>query len=95
VLYTDYQELFNELSDEDSGKLIKHIFFVNDENPTTDKIIQISFIPIKLQLKKADLISQMTKKFVKQEKASVASKRLLEAYWKVQQSSTNQHLVLF
>lgn len=54
VLYSDYQELFSELSDADAGKLIKHIFsYVNDENPICEKqIINISFIPIKLQLKR-------------------------------------------
>jgi len=54
VLYSDYKELFSELSDEYAGKLIKHIFaYVNDENPQTDdQIINISFIPIKLQLKR-------------------------------------------
>ena len=54
VLYSDYKELFSELSDEYAGKLIKHIFaYVNDENPQTDdQIINVSFIPIKLQLKR-------------------------------------------
>ena len=54
VLYSDYQELFSELSDADAGKLIKHIFsYVNDENPICEEqIINISFIPIKLQLKR-------------------------------------------
>ncbi len=54
VLYSDYDELFNELSNEDAGKLIKHIFeYVNDRNPSTDDpIIKLSFIPIKQQLKR-------------------------------------------
>ena len=54
VLYTDQREIFEELSDEDAGKLIKHIFsYVNDENPQTeDKFIKLAFIPIKNQLKR-------------------------------------------
>ncbi len=54
LLYADYQELFEELSDEDAGQLIKHIFkYVNDQSPKTDnKIVKISFIPIKRALKR-------------------------------------------
>lgn len=54
LLYSDYQELFEALSDENAGKLIKHIMkYVNDESPsTTDEVVNISFIPIKLQLKR-------------------------------------------
>jgi hypothetical protein len=54
VLYTDQREIFEELSDEDAGKLIKHIFsYVNDENPQTqDRFIKLAFIPIKTQLKR-------------------------------------------
>jgi hypothetical protein len=54
VLYTDQREVFDELSDEDAGRLIKHIFsYVNDENPSTDDIlIKVAFLPIKTQLKR-------------------------------------------
>ena len=54
VLYTDQREVFDELSDEDAGKLIKHIFsYVNDENPSTeDKLLKVAFLPIKTQLKR-------------------------------------------
>lgn len=57
VLYTDQKEVFDELTDEDAGKLIKHIFaYVNDENPEqTDKLLKIAFLPIKTQLKR-DLV---------------------------------------
>lgn len=57
VLYTDQREVFEELTDEDAGKLIKHIFaYVNDENPeTNDKLLKIAFLPIKTQLKR-DLV---------------------------------------
>ena len=54
VLYADMQEYFNELSDEDAGKLIKHVFsYVNDENPEAENaFIKLAFIPIKQQLKR-------------------------------------------
>ncbi len=54
VLYTDQREVFDELSDEDAGRLIKHIFsYVNDENPSTDDLLlKVAFLPIKTQLKR-------------------------------------------
>lgn len=54
VLYTDYTEVFNGLSDSDAGQLIKHIFdYVNDKDPvTTNDFVRIAFINIKLQLKR-------------------------------------------
>lgn len=54
MLYADQQELFNQLSDEQAGQLIKHVFsYVNDENPKTDSlIINLAFTPIKQQLKR-------------------------------------------
>jgi hypothetical protein len=57
MLYADQQELFNQLSNEQAGQLIKHVFsYVNDENPKTDSlIINLAFTPIKQQLKR-DLI---------------------------------------
>ena len=54
ITYCEWQETFEELSDEDAGKLIKHIFkYVNDENPITDDlIVKLCFIPIKQTLKR-------------------------------------------
>jgi hypothetical protein len=54
VLYADQREVFEELSNEDAGKLIKHIYaYVNDENPESeDKLIRLAFLPIKTQLKR-------------------------------------------
>ena len=54
VLYTDQREVFDELSDQDAGRLIKHIFsYVNDENPSTeDLLLKVAFLPIKTQLKR-------------------------------------------
>lgn len=57
VLYADQKFIFDDLSNEEAGILIKHIFsYVNDENPILeDRIIQMAFNPIKMQLKR-DLV---------------------------------------
>ena len=54
VAYCDWQETFEELSDEEAGKLVKHLFnYVNDNNPeTSDKLTKMCFIPIKQSLKR-------------------------------------------
>jgi len=54
ILYADQRSYFDKLSDDEAGRLIKHIFsYVNDENPNpVDRIIDLSFEPIKLQLKR-------------------------------------------
>jgi len=54
VAYCDWQETFDELSDEEAGKLVKHLFnYVNDKNPeTSDKLTKMCFIPIKQSLKR-------------------------------------------
>ena len=57
ILYCDIIHTLEKLSDEDAGKLFKHILrYVNDLNPTTDHLItEIAFEPIKQQLKR-DLV---------------------------------------
>lgn len=57
VLYTESIEIFEALSDEDAGQLIKHIFrYVNDQNPeTNNEIVKLMFISIKQYLKR-DLV---------------------------------------
>lgn len=54
LLYCDLIHTFDELSDEEAGKLIKHtLAYVNDKSPeATDKIVRIAFEPIKQQLKR-------------------------------------------
>lgn len=76
VLYSDYKELFNELSDEDAGQLIKHILsYVNDENPESkNPMVKVSFIPIKHQLKR-----DLKKYEEKKEQWSDAGKKSAEA----------------
>ncbi len=54
IAYADWKLTFDELPDEDAGKLIKHIFaYVNDEYPKTDSIlIKAVFANIKTTLKR-------------------------------------------
>lgn len=54
VVYADWEATFEQLSDEEAGKLIKHFFkYVNDKNPVMeDRILKIAFEPIKQQLKR-------------------------------------------
>lgn len=54
VMYADYLHTFNELTDEEAGKLIKHLLmYVNDINPIlNDRLLKIAFEPIKQQLKR-------------------------------------------
>lgn len=57
VAYCDWLESFEELTDEEAGRLAKHLFrYVNDLNPEPpDKITKMCFIPIKQSLKR-DLV---------------------------------------
>lgn len=54
LLYCDLIHTVNKLSDEQAGKLLKHILsYVNDQNPVAnDVIIDLVFEPIKQQLKR-------------------------------------------
>ena len=53
ILYCDQRGIFNKLSNEQAGVLIKHIFaYVSDENPTAEFITELAFESIKQQLKR-------------------------------------------
>lgn len=54
LIYTDWIDTFEYLTDEEAGKLVKHLFrYVNDKNPIApDRLTEISFIPIKNSLKR-------------------------------------------
>jgi len=58
ILYADQLEHFEDLTDEEAGQLIKHVFrYVNDKNPEApNRIIQVAFNPVKQQLKR-DLVN--------------------------------------
>lgn len=53
IMYCDWKDTFNELTDDEAGILIKHIFsYVNDENPETDnRMVKIAFANIRNRLK--------------------------------------------
>jgi hypothetical protein len=87
LMYADQREQFDQLTDEQAGKLIKHLFsYVNDENPQTNDIVtKLSFTPIKSQLKR-----DLTKYRVKKEQWSAAGRASAEARkLKKEQASTN------
>lgn len=52
--YCNWLEIFEELSNEEAGELIKHTLrYVNDQNPTPpSKLVGLLFIPIKQTLKR-------------------------------------------
>lgn len=57
LVYVDWISTFEELDDEEAGKLIKHFFrYVNDLNPEPpDRVTKLVFEPIKQSLKR-DLV---------------------------------------
>jgi hypothetical protein len=67
IAYADWLELFEELEDDEAGRLAKHLFrYVNDLNPDApDKLTKISFVQIKQalkrDLKKYEIISERNK----------------------------------
>ncbi len=79
ILYSDLIHTVEKMPREKAGDLLMHILqYVNDQNPVTeDLIIQITFEPIKLQMKR-DLKSweQKIEGYSKAGKASAESKRL-------------------
>ena len=53
LIYVDWIATFNKLEDDEAGRLIKHFFsYVNDLNPTSDRLTELLFEPIKQQLKR-------------------------------------------
>ena len=54
VVYSDWASIFEQLEDDEAGKLIKHFFkYINDENPEMeDRLLKMAFEPIKMQLKR-------------------------------------------
>lgn len=53
VIYSDWIATFEQLTDEEAGKLIKHLLrYVNDQNPTADRMTELLFSHIKQQLKR-------------------------------------------
>lgn len=63
IVYADWKNIFEELSDDEAGKLIKHFFrYVNDLNPEApDRLTKLLFEPIKQTLKR-DLVKYEDKR---------------------------------
>ncbi len=57
IFYSDWINMIKEMPDVDAGQLLKHIlFYVNDENPTTDNVlVKMAFGHMK-PLIKSDLV---------------------------------------
>lgn len=57
IVYVDWINTFDSLTDEEAGKLIKHFFkYINDNNPEApDRLTKLLFEPIKQTLKR-DLV---------------------------------------
>jgi hypothetical protein len=87
LLYTDVHFTVKKLTDEQAGKLFKHILsYVNDENPImNNKIIDLVFEPIKQALKR-----DLRKYEIIREKRSLAGKASAD---KRQQVLTNDECV--
>lgn len=91
VLYCDLIHTIEKLPDDKAGLVFKHLLrYVNDQNPITeDLIVDITFEPIKRQLKR-DLIKYEGKKEQWSEagKASAEARRLKKLN-ELQQNSTD------
>lgn len=82
LVYVDWITIFEELEDEEAGRLIKHFFrYVNDQHPEPpDRITKLVFEPIKQSLKR-DL--------VKYESIRAKNKENAEKRW--QQKNATAH----
>lgn len=92
IVYADWIDKFEELSDEEAGRLIKHFFrYVNDLDPVApDRITKLSFIDIEKSLKR-DLKKWDAIKIKRSEagKASAEAKRLAKEAEQTQTKSTS------
>jgi hypothetical protein len=53
LVYADWINIFDSLTDDEAGRLIKHFFkYVNDQNPQSDRLTELLFVPIKTTLKR-------------------------------------------
>jgi len=81
IVYADWIDKFEELDDDEAGRLIKHFFrYVNDLNPEyPDKLTKIAFLDIKNSLKRdLDKWEQTLEGRSRAGKASVEARRLLK-----------------
>ena len=69
IAYCDWGDIFDELEDDEAGRLVKHLFdYVRDKNPTPiDKLTKMMFIQIQQSLKR-DLVKY--DKYIDKQKAN-------------------------
>jgi hypothetical protein len=86
LLYCDIIHTITKLTDEQSGKLFKHILkYVNDENPVSDDILtEIAFEPIKQSLKR-----DLTKYNEKKEKLVEAGHKGAKKRWGIKNNNSH------
>jgi len=92
IVYADWIDKFEELEDDEAGRLIKHFFrYVNDKNPEyPDRTTKLMFIDIKNTLKR-DLDKWEGKSPQRIEKARIAGLASAEARkLKKELNSTNE-----
>lgn len=97
VVYKDWIDKFEELEDDEAGRLIKHFFrYVNDLDPEyPDKLTKISFIDIKNSLKRD--LGKWDKKIEGRSiagKASAEARRLLKENEQKAKNPTNVDFVI-
>ena len=88
LLYADYISIFEQLTDDEAGKMIKHLFrYVNDMEPELeDRMLKILFEPIKAALKR-DLKKWEGKKVTRSEAGRIGGLKSAE----VRRSKLNQN----
>ena len=76
ILYCDIINVVDKLTDEQAGRLFKHILgYVNDQNPELDDILlEIAFEPIKQALKR-DLVKYEDKKLKRSESGKAGANK--------------------
>lgn len=86
VLYCDLIHTVSKMPSDKAGELFKHILeYVNDKNPETDDlIIQLTFEPIKQQLKR-----DLTAWEIERLQRSIAGKKGMESRWGNKDNSDN------
>ena len=91
VIYTENEDIVNELSDEQAGKLFKALFcYQSGENVDIDDLAtKIAFKTIKRQIDKCNEKYEKTR-----EKRSEAGKKAMESRWGDNKSITNDNTAI-
>lgn len=94
ILYADQISLIEKLTDEEAGRLMKHLFeYVNDRDPVApDRLTEIAFEPIRQQLKR-DLKDWQETKESKSRGGKIGMERRWAEHNKNKQEITEDNLV--